>query len=137
MYARAHFALLNSIDFIYELIFRILDFIYRFPCTIANCKKEYRTQWELNSHNRLKHSKPESSNEPDIEYTVQIEYSNTSNEKPSTTFMHQIETENLISANGYKQNAIEHGQKVVSTVAKRKNRKHNQQIIYVMPGPDQ
>lgn len=111
------------------------NFIYRFPCTVLNCKKEYRTQWELNSHNRLKHSKPESTSEQDIEYTVQIEY-NTSNDKTSdfvhaSTFMHQIKSEEM-----YKQTAIESDLKEVS-VAKRKNRNNNQQIIYVMPGPDQ
>lgn len=30
--------------------------INRFPCSIDNCTKEYRTQWELNSHRRAKHA---------------------------------------------------------------------------------
>lgn len=94
----------------------------------------------MNSHIRLKHSKPESTSEHDIEYTVQIEY-NTSNDTTSdlisaSTFMHQIENENLISEKTYSQTAIEHDPKEVS-VTKRKNRNNNQQIIYVMPGPDQ
>lgn len=31
-------------------------FFFRFICPIENCDKEYRTQWELNSHCRKKHS---------------------------------------------------------------------------------
>lgn len=27
----------------------------RFPCKVENCTKEYRTQWELNNHQRQKH----------------------------------------------------------------------------------
>lgn len=27
----------------------------RFPCKFENCTKEYRTQWELNNHQRQKH----------------------------------------------------------------------------------
>lgn len=27
----------------------------RFPCNVENCTKEYRTQWELNNHQRQKH----------------------------------------------------------------------------------
>lgn len=87
---------------------------------MANCKKEYRTQWELNSHHRLKHSKPESTG--DIEYTVQIEY-NTANEQTST---------DSISASA----TIEPDRTEVAA-AKRKHRNNAQQIIYVMPGPDQ
>lgn len=97
-----------------------MNFFHRFPCTVANCKKEYRTQWELNSHHRLKHSKPESTG--DIEYTVQIEY-NTANEQTSTDSIHA-------SA------AIDPNRTEVA-VTKRKSRNSAQQIIYVMPGPDQ
>lgn len=55
--------------------------------------------------------------------------------------MHQLENENenVISANGgYKQITIQHDPKEqVAPVAKRKQRNNQQQIIYVMPGPDQ
>lgn len=93
---------------------------FRFPCPVANCKKEYRSQWELNSHNRSKHSKPGSAG--DIEYTVKIEY-NTSNEQTSS---------GLRGAS----TAMKSDRTAVS-VTKRKKRNSAKQIIYVMPGPDQ
>lgn len=42
---------LSFFSFYYFLIY-----LNRFPCSIGDCKKEYRTQWELNSHRRTKHA---------------------------------------------------------------------------------
>lgn len=60
----------------------------RFPCSIADCKKEYRTQWELNNHCRTKHrsdiarqgAKDKSVAELPVAEQVKIEY-----KKPTPT----------------------------------------------------
>lgn len=37
----------------YLYVFYLIE--NRFPCKVENCTKEYRTQWELNNHQRQKH----------------------------------------------------------------------------------
>lgn len=127
---KQNFAPLTSTIFILFIISN------RFPCTVGDCKKEYRTQWELNSHNRLKHSKPESVDEiVDETYVSQFECD-------------AIDIElNSFNVKNDKQSCEEEAPKSqhVSTGVKnkpptrkktaKKNQQPQQQIIYIMPGP--
>lgn len=88
-------------------------FFCRFPCTVENCNKEYRTQWELNSHNRLKHTKAESNDVQGVDY-VNPHGSERLCDQPIKSL-------------------IKDGKKTSSVP--KKARKSKQQIIYVMPGP--
>lgn len=84
-----------------------------------DCKKEYRTQWELNSHQRLKHhqhtstisGKKEKSNHDSI---VQLKESMPKNALVSTGVL--IETDD-------------------DGPAPKKKRTNGRKVIYVMPGP--
>lgn len=113
----------------------------RFPCTIVDCKKEYRTQWELNSHYRLKHSKPESIKEHyDDEYIGQGESDSIDFEfgSSSVASTHKIEIqsiEELGSKRKYVLNGEQTEVKKGGSSPKKRYKKNNQQIIYVMPGP--
>lgn len=49
-----------------------LLFSNSFPCTFVNCSKEYRTQWELNSHQRQKHQNDVSKDENSAEIVGQM-----------------------------------------------------------------
>lgn len=57
--------------------------INRFPCTVGDCTKEYRTRWELNSHQRQKHAKPVTTNES-IGESGQTMYTSVVTESPKS-----------------------------------------------------
>lgn len=92
----------------------------RFPCTVDNCKKEYRTQWELNSHQRLKHSH---------NYTME-EFVVEGEENMSNLLEEDGKLERSVNTTEDKLTL-----KKTNTSPKPKKRRSNQQIIYVMPGP--
>lgn len=48
-----HWSLFGYFIHFFLCIFYLIE--NRFPCKVENCTKEYRTQWELNNHQRLKH----------------------------------------------------------------------------------
>lgn len=107
------------VDRIKQIVFKV--FHCRFPCPVVNCNKEYRTQWELNSHQRLKHSKAE----PTIDQIAEPEQAE------------QIESISLIT-NATEERPYEQLPSTSSngkTIYNRRKRKNTQQIIYVMPGP--
>lgn len=114
---------------------------FSFPCTVGDCKKEYRTQWELNSHFRLKHSKQESesTNETNDEYISQTECDgidfelSASNAMPSC----RIEIQSVEELGPKRKYALVSSKKDQSTPKKKVKRiqQQQQQIIYVMPGP--
>lgn len=100
---------------------------YRFPCTVDNCKKEYRTKWELNSHQRQKHSKSDSVDE-------------LNDKMESYAFDNEMvcelieEIEDDVKPKKCLRNKSTMMEKV-KTDRKPRKRRSNQQIIYVMPGP--
>lgn len=89
-----------------KLLTFAFDRNYRFPCSVADCKKEYRTQWELNNHCRTKHRNDK---------VTQVAKDKNITEFPVTE---QTKSDPLVNKK--------------STPAKTRNR---QKIIYVLPGP--
>lgn len=117
-------------------------FIFRFPCQIADCNKEYRTQWELNSHHRLKHATSViTQDQPLDQYTIEL-YNTLNDDQPSdsartsaSTFsIDQVDNEHL-PANTNKHILNGQNDRTDVSMTKRKNRNNNQQIIYILPGP--
>lgn len=102
-----------------------INFPCSFPCPFENCKKEYRTQWELNSHQKLKHTKS-------ITDIDQISGNSTQ------IVLNDSEMNDLIGNDSVKRSHDDQTQSTSlsdKTINNRKKRKNNQQIIYVMPGP--
>ncbi|XP_031630017.1 zinc finger protein 761-like [Contarinia nasturtii] len=94
-----------------------------FPCTVEHCKKEYRTQWELNSHHRLKHSKSDSNVRPPI-ICNQMDADSFDSYEGKTLKRPNNQTVNRSSK-----------KKARKSPTKKKQQTKNQKIIYVMPGP--
>lgn len=89
-----------------------------------NCKKEYRTKWELNSHQRLKHSNPDSLDEHNNQMQLF-----TGNETIPNQYADEKKPKTILNK---RNNSVIKTEKISPKPKKRKN---NQQIIYVMPGP--
>lgn len=104
---------------------------------MVGCNKEYRTQWELNNHHRLKHAKADMAQDQTLEYTIEL-YNTLNDDQPSdsartSAFTHRIDSEHL--SEKMTEHASVHIDRTDVSMAKRKKRNSNQQIIYVMPGP--
>lgn len=118
-------------DFQFEIEFRPIDFYIpnRFPCKIGNCKKEYRTQWELNSHQRLKHQQSET-----IPTAIEQNESNFIDAKTIPKIeIHSVEV--LPAKRRFNQSNQSTPIIKDDSTQKKKIKKSNEQIIYVMPGP--
>lgn len=109
---------------------------------MANCKKEYRTQWELNSHHRLKHSKYESKEannvfivnlEDDPIASYELDSATASTSMGDTDF--QSFNKSIPKRKYGQTDESVNGEQMISTPKKKCKKNNNQQIIYLMPGP--